>query len=108
MKSILLNLKLPVVVSFILVIPLVILELINQPASVHDFPFSLFIVLWVLPILFTLILIPIVRNVREGTSLATKPLSFIFNILLLLVITFMWFGILTDQMPCFMGVPNCD
>lgn len=108
MKRLLLNLRLPITISFILTSPLAIMELINQPDSIHNFPYALFIVLWILPLLFTLTLIPIVRNAKAGTNLMAKPLSFLFSITIMVIITLMWFGILSDQMPCFLGVPNCD
>jgi hypothetical protein len=43
-------------------------------------------------------------SLRSGTSIGISHLAGI----VLGVIAWFWIAILTDQMPCFLGVPNCD
>jgi hypothetical protein len=59
-------------------IPFSILEIINQGLT-PDFPLLLFGLLWLLSVVF----------------IATLA-------------AWMWLSVVIDQMPCFMGVPNCD
>jgi hypothetical protein len=43
-----------------------------------------------------------------GFILTARPVRFIFGAALLILIALAWSGIVADQMPCFLGVPNCD
>ncbi len=108
MKKFLTNAKSAAIISFILVVPFAILELINRRDLLENFPIVLFGVLWFLPMIFIVALIPIVRNVRAGNSVMANPANLLLKIVLLAFIAMMWGGILIDQFPCFMGVPNCD
>ena len=51
---------------------------------------------------------PIVRTLRAGGSLFAHP----FHLIIVVVISFLFaaglVGLIVDQWPCFMGVPNCD
>lgn len=51
---------------------------------------------------------PIVRTLRAGGSLFAHPL----HLIIVVVISFLFaagvVGLIVDQWPCFMGVPNCD
>jgi len=108
MKSILTNLKSPAIISFVLVIPFIALELINRRNFNQDFPFPLFGFMWVLPILFIITMMPIVRNIRAGNSIIANPIILLLRVVFLAFIAWMWVSLLIDQMPCFLGVPNCD
>lgn len=108
MQSILTNLRLPAIMSSLLVLPFMILELVNRRNFNEGFPFPLFGLLWVLPIIFIITLTPIVQTVRTGNSVMAKPISLLLRVALLLFIAWFWSGIVIDQMPCFLGVPNCD
>ena len=108
MKNIFTNLRSPVIISFILVIPFMILELVNRRNFNEGFPFPLFGFLWVLPIIFIVTLAPIVQTVRAGNSVMAKPISLLLRVAFMLFIAWFWGSILIDQMPCFLGVPNCD
>jgi hypothetical protein len=37
-----------------------------------------------------------------------NPINLLLRVAFLALIAWMWGGILIDQMPCFLGVPNCD
>lgn len=107
MKSIIANLKLPFLASLLLVFPFVMMQLINRRRYNESFPFALFIMLWLLPLLFMLLLLPIVHNIRaENKPLFTLP--FILRAAGLIFIALMWGNIMIDQMPCFLGVQGCD
>jgi len=108
MKNILTNLRSPAIISFILVIPFMILELVNRRNFHEGFPIPLFGFMWLLPILFIITIMPIVRNIRAGNSIIANPISLLLRVVFLVFIAWMWVGILIDQMPCFLGVPNCD
>ncbi len=91
-----------------LVLPFMIFEWVNRREFQEDFPIPLFGILWLLSIIFILTAMPIVRNLRSGNSIVTHPINLLVRVAILIVIAWMWGGILMDQMPCFMGVPNCD
>jgi len=51
MQNILTNLRLPTTISFLLILPFMIMEVINRRSFNEDFPFPLFIIMWLLPVL---------------------------------------------------------
>jgi hypothetical protein len=81
------------------------MELANYPNAVQNFPIMLFVILWLLPFLFILILFPAIRQLRTD-HIACLSLS--MKLIMLLFLAMFWTGPLIDQMPCFLGVPNCD
>ena len=102
------TLKSPVIISSILVLPFMALELINRRNYYEGFPVSLFGLLWLLPLAFILILRPIGRNVQPGFRITVNPILLSLGLILMILIAGLWFGVILDQMPCFLGVPNCD
>lgn len=108
MQTLLTNFRLPALISFLLVIPFMIMEVVNRRNLSEGFPIPLFVIMWLLPLLFILTVTPILRNVRAGNSLLATPILLLVRVVFLSFLVWMWFGILLDQMPCFLGVPNCD
>lgn len=108
MNATLTKLKIPALISLILVLPLILMELINRRSMNEAFPFPLFVILFLLPFGFILILTPIVQKVRAGKKILDTPLSLLISVVMLILIAGLWVGILVDQMPCFLGVLNCD
>ena len=102
------NLKASAVISSALVLPFMILELVNRRGFHEGFPIPLFSVIWLLPFAFTLILIPTVARLRAGSKRTADRLIILLSLALLILIALVWIGIVVDQMPCFLGVPNCD
>jgi hypothetical protein len=104
------RLRTPAIISFLLVLPFMLLELINKPGSLQDFPITLFGLLWLLSLLFILIGTPVVRSVAAGSGSWVHRLSLtqIPRIIVLIPIAWLWVVLVVDQMPCFLGVPNCD
>lgn len=108
MKNIFLTLRSPALISLLILIPFMVMEVVNRRELNEGFPFLIFIIMWLLPMIFIIILVPLVRSVREGNRIAAKPISLALSLLFLVLIGLAWGGIVADQMPCFLGVPNCD
>jgi len=110
MKRIATNLKWAALISFILVLPFAILESLNNIISKQNALglLVLFGLLWLLPTAFIVILAPVVRTVRAGQSVKANPVNLLFRVALLALIAMVWGSLLIDQMPCVLGVPNCD
>ncbi len=110
MKNIFPNLGSAALISFLLVLPFAILDFLLQPLrrqNVLDH-IVLFGLLWLLPVTFIVILVPIVRTVRAGNNIMANPINLLLRVAFLALIAMIWGGILIDQLPCFVGVPNCD
>lgn len=101
------NLRTPLLIGLLLTLPFAILELINQKAN-PGFPFAIFGFLWVSSTLFVATLHPILRYLRAGGKLFDHPFSLLTRLVILFLIGAMWLGTVSDQMPCFLGIPNCD
>ena len=108
LASILGNLRTPAIISLLLVLPFVILELKNRRSYNEGFPVPLFGLMWLLPLLFMLTLMPIVRNLRAENGSAVKLRSLLPRVVFLCLVAWLWTSLLLDQLPCFLGVPNCD
>ena len=100
-----------VIISSLLVLPFMILESVNArafPGFPQSFPIPLFAMLWLLAFSFVHILTRMMRGestrVRRVPPLAARLLG----IVVLIFIAYAWVGIVVDQMPCFLGRPNCD
>jgi hypothetical protein len=96
------------VVGFLLVLPFILLELRYGQGSYSSFPFPLFGILWLLPTLLAAAIAPLVQAVRLRGSLGADPFALVMRIAFIVLIGTFWIGLVQDQMPCFLGVPNCD
>ncbi len=110
MKTITTDLRSAAIISFILVLPFAILEALNNTITKQNAPvlILLFGVLWLLPTAFIVILAPVVRTVRAGNSILANPIKLLFSVAFLALIATIWGWGFMDQLPCFLGVPNCD
>src|SRR5688500_12989985 len=109
MKSTVKSVGSAALISAILVLPFVILEAVNQTITKQNV-FGLvlmFSILWLLPTVFIVMLAPLVRNIKAG-NIMTKPFALLLRVASLAVIGMMWTGMIVDQLPCFLGIPNCD
>jgi len=97
-------------VGLIVVLPCVVLEALNNTLSVRNAldVIVLFGLLWLLPAAFTLTLISSMRALREGGGFLAHPFSLLLRVAFLASTALVWGGILIDQVPCLLGVPNCD
>jgi len=98
------------IISFVLILPFALLEVVNNTIPRAEAPgiLLLFGVLWLLPTVFFFVLIPIVRNVRAGNSILANPMILLLRVASLVLIGSVWIWGFMDQLPCFLGVPNCD
>jgi hypothetical protein len=51
---------------------------------------------------------PIVSTLQAGGSLFTHPINLIIVIFILSTFAIGLAGLMIDQWPCFIGIPNCD
>jgi hypothetical protein len=93
-------------ISTALVLPFVVLELINRRSFQEGFPLVLFVFMWLLTLAFALVLLPIVR--RPQTDNKTSLVRLLPRVAFLILVASLWVSLVVDQMPCFLGVPNCD
>jgi hypothetical protein len=109
MKSIKRGLVMAAIIGFILVLPLAILEAVNNTITKENVSglLLLFGVLWLLPTAFSVILMSILRSAR-GKRFAANPITLSLKFASLALIAMVWGWGLMDQLPCFFGVPNCD
>lgn len=108
LKNVIKTIGLAAIIGLIFVLPFVVLQLVNARHAPESFPTALFVFLWALPLLFFVILVPFLKTLRPGKSLMANPVTLIFRVAFLVLIAVMWAGLVNDQMPCFLGVPNCD
>jgi len=95
-------------IGMILVLPFVALQTIYGSRTYSSFPVVLFAILWLLPTIAIYISAPLVGRLRRTEGPALDLLSVALRIVALMPIAIMWFALIQDQMPCFLGVPNCD
>ena len=109
-KTISTDLKSAAIIGFVLVLPFVILEALNNTITKQNALglTLLFGVLWLLPTAFIVILMPMVRAVRAGNSVLATPVNLLLRVAFLTLIAAIWGWGFIDQLPCFLGVPNCD
>lgn len=109
-RNIAMNAKSAALIGFVLVLPFALLEALNNAITRQNAPglIVLFGLLWLLPVAFVVTLVPVVRAARAGKSLTARPINLLSRVAFLALIAMLWGGIVIDQLPCFMGVPNCD
>ena len=127
MKGLLTNPMSAAIISFILALPFVIIlsllmlnikpdfgpleSLLNNPDPYQPNVLGSFIVLgaFLLAVLACIVArAPIVRTMRAGGSLFAHPINLMLAVFVLSFITRLVVGIMVDQYPCWIGVPNCD
>jgi hypothetical protein len=113
MQTIITNLRSSALISFLLILPFMIMEVVNRQSfrvsGKESFPFPLFGILWFQAILFVLSLMLILRNLRRaGNKPLVNAVFLLIGIAFLVSTAWAWGSWIIDQMPCFLGVPNCD
>ena len=98
------------IISSFLVLPFIILEFVRTgpfPDFARSFPIPLFALLWLLAFSFVSILTRMTRD--DSAQVKRIPaLAAGLGVVVLVLIALAWVGIVVDQMPCFLGRPNCD
>lgn len=110
MRSTLANLRSPAIIGLVLMLPFALLELVHNKVNSRDAPglAVLFGLLWILPVAFIAIVMPIARSVRTGDRVLARPIHLMLRLASLVFIAWAWAAMFIDQLPCFLGVPNCD
>jgi hypothetical protein len=91
--------------SLLLVLPLLLLELfLNQSTNWGPGSLVLYGTLYILAAGFVLALTVVVRNARAKDN----TFKLVVGALAFVMLAFVWGTLVLDQMPCFLGVPNCD
>jgi len=108
MRRFLADLKIPALVGLLSTLPFMLMEYVNRRAFEEDFPWPLFGTMWLLAAGLTFALLPIARDLRAGNCIPLTRLGFWLSVLAALLTAWLGIGILQDQIPCFLGVPNCD
>lgn len=91
-----------------LVAPFIVLQLVNRRTIEEDFPFVLFTFMSLNALLIGLLLTPALRHLRAGRSPRALGLARWAALSLGIVLVFVYANVVIDQLPCFLGVPNCD
>jgi hypothetical protein len=60
------------------------------------------------PVASFITLLPAVRGVRAGNGLSASRVNLSLGIAILTMFVVILGGVLVDQLPCFLGMPNCD
>jgi hypothetical protein len=95
-------------ISSTLVAPFVVLQLLNRRAFREDFPFVLFTFMSLHALFIVLLLMPALRRLRSERNLRALKLGHWAGLVLSAVLTCAYADVVIDQLPCFLGVPNCD
>ncbi len=95
-------------ISAIFVVPFVVLQLVNRRTFEENFPFMLFTFMSLNSLLVVLLLTPALRRFRAARSLRALKLTHWAGLLLGVFLGSVYAGVVIDQLPCFLGVPNCD
>ena|SRR5688572_8382338 len=96
-----------ILVGFLVTVPFMIMEVVNRWHQSYDFPFVLFVTLWVLASVFLATLFIIFNDVKTKRYPRGMWKLILSSVILVASFT-LWLLILTDQMPCFSGMGNCD
>lgn len=94
--------------SFALVAPFAALEAITSRGFRNGAPVALFVVMWLLPLAFFMVLAPVTRHQRPRLHDWTGNAALLARVGSLAVIAWLWVGLVGDQLPCFLGAANCD
>jgi hypothetical protein len=93
--------------SLALVAPFAGLEYV-QSRGFSSMPITLFVVMWLLPLAFFIALTPLLRRPSLATHDMPSRLGLLCRVVVLVSLAGLWVSLVGDQLPCFMGTPNCD
>lgn len=95
-------------ISSTLVVPFAILQLVNRKAFQEEFPFVFFAFMSLHSLFIALLLTPALQRFRAERNLRALKLGHWAALVLSAILTFAYANVVIDQLPCFLGVPNCD
>jgi len=98
----------PILLGLLCVLPFVIMESVNPGHAPDPFPYTIFLYLWLMFALFLLCLFAILRLSKTKVSKKERLPAYLLNALVLIFTGISIAALIVDQMPCFLGMPNCD
>ncbi len=94
--------------GFFLTAPFIILEWINTPGFWSLGIPPLFFIMWFSGSIFIFILGSILRSLQGEKKTDASLFFLVVKVAVLILLAWIFVGLVIDQWPCFMGVPNCD
>jgi hypothetical protein len=64
--------------------------------------------MWMLQVVFIYNLTAIVRSLRPGPKTISHHATRLLWLALAVLLAWLWAGTISDQMPCFLGLPDSD
>jgi len=95
-------------ISSTLVAPFIVLQWVNRRAFHEGFPFVLFTFMSLHALFIVLSLTPALRHLRAERSFRALKLGHWAGLLLGAFLGYVYANVVVDQLPCFLGVLNCD
>ena len=92
--------------AFALVLPLAVLEAMNQSITTRTLP--LFGFLWLVPAVAVTGFLRISRWSKTPAGSPGARAGRLAGFVLVAFLVVVWVRLFVDQLPCFLGVPNCD
>ena len=100
-------LAVPALVGTILVPPLAVLEVLAAGRAGAGFPVALFAALWLLALACAAVARRVVRQLHDRDA-AAGGARLLLMLSVVVLLAGIWSRIVLDQLPCFLGAPNCD
>lgn len=99
-----------VIAGILAVLPFVVLEIACNRAAPITLPDAilLFGLLGLLGMVFAAVCLSLWRDLQSGRSPSTWSSLQWLRIFMLVMTFVVWISIVIDQMPCFLGLPDCD
>ena len=97
-----------VLIGAMLVAPFMVLQSVNRRAFGEEFPFALFVFMSLTSAGIVLALTPGLRRLRSERRLAALTLGHWAGLVAAALLVCVYAAVVLDQLPCFLGVPNCD
>lgn len=98
----------PILLGLLCTVPFAVMESVNLGGIPDPFPYAIFLYLWLMFALFFMSLLAILRLAGSRVNKKERLPAILLNALVLLFTVMSLVYLLADQMPCFLGVPNCD
>jgi hypothetical protein len=95
-------------ISATLVAPFIFLQWVNRRAFHEDFPFVLFTFMSLHSLFIVLLATPALRRLRSEGNVRALKFGHWAGLALSAFLIFVYADVVIDQLPCFLGVPNCD
>jgi len=98
----------PLLISAALVAPFIVLQWLNRRTLNEEFPLVLFIFMSLHSLFIVLLVTPALRRLRLERSVSALKLAHWTGLPVAAFLAYLYVDVVADQLPCFLGVPNCD